>query len=92
MNALQHLPAEIALRRVFNTREAAAYCGLSVVTFRRMHAKKAIPNAIRLSERRLGWRVGDLIEWTDARAAGIEWCAHLAARAQNDNVRAQGQP
>lgn len=87
MNSLDHLPPDIARRRVIGTKDAAAFCGLSVVTFRRMHDRKAVPTAIRLSERRMGWRIGDLIDWGDARAAGLEWAAYCALRAQNDNGR-----
>lgn len=43
-------------------------CGLSVSTFRRLRDKRAIPAPIRLSERRLGWRIGDLQDWMQRQA------------------------
>lgn len=85
MSALATLPADIARRRVLGTADAARFCGLSVPTFRRLKERRAIPAPILLSERRLGWRIGDLSDWLDARAEGRDWTAVLASRAQNDN-------
>lgn len=87
MSQLAHLPPDIARRRVLGTKDAAAFIGLSVPTFRRMKDRKAVPAPILLSERRLGWRIGDLADWLDARSEGRDWGAVLAARAINDNGR-----
>ena len=85
MSVLATLPSDIARCRVLSTADAARFCGLSVPTFRRLKDRKAIPAPILLSERRLGWRIGDLSDWLDARAAGLEWGAYLKSRANNDN-------
>lgn len=71
MSSLAHLPLELARRRVLGTKDAAAFIGVSVPTFRRMKDRKVIPSPIQLSERRLGWRIGDLADWLDARAEGL---------------------
>lgn len=86
LNALSTLPPEIARRRVIGTNDAAAFCGLSVPTFRRLNDRGAIPTPIRLSERRLGWKIMDLIEWLDCRQAGLQWHEHRTALAMNDNA------
>ncbi len=85
MSTLASLPREIVMRRVIGTKDAAAFCGLSVPTFRRLKDRNEIPQPIRLSERRLGWRIGDLIAWTDCREQGLEWHAYCASLVQNDN-------
>lgn len=85
MNALNALPPDTARSRVLGTKAAAAFVDLSVPTLRRLRALNTIPAPIQLSERRIGWRIGDLTDWVDARAKGLAWSAVLAARAQNDN-------
>ncbi len=85
MSAIASLPLELVRHRVLGTKDAAAFIGLSVPTFRRLKDRRIIPMPILLSERRLGWRVGDLADWLDGRAAGLDWNAVLAARANNDN-------
>lgn len=71
MSSLANLPPEIARRRVLNTRDAAAFLGIPVPTFRKM--KDRLPPRIPLSARRHGWRIGDLIDWQDCRESRKEW-------------------
>lgn len=85
MTALAHLPADVAKYRVIGTKEAAVFCNLSINTLRRLNDRHAIPSPIRLSERRLGWRIGDLIDWLDCRQKGLDWHVYRASLAQNDN-------
>lgn len=85
MTALATLSPEITRRRVIGTADAAKFCDLSVKTLRRMKDSGAIPAPIRLSERRIGWRIGDLIDWLDCREKGLEWHVYRASLAQNDN-------
>ncbi|WP_116529385.1 AlpA family transcriptional regulator [Microvirga sp. KLBC 81] len=66
-NTLDHLPADLNRHRVLSAAEAAAFLNLSLPHFRRLYRSGAVPPPIRLSERRLGWRVGDLIVWIEAR-------------------------
>lgn len=73
MNALAHMPSDIIRRRTLNIKEAATFCGLSVPTFRRLRSRSALPEPLRLSERRIGWRIGDLMDWQDCREAAREW-------------------
>lgn len=59
--------AEAMRYRVLRARDAAAFCAVSLSHFRRLHAKGLLPAPVRLGERRLGWRLGDLIDWVDSR-------------------------
>ena len=63
---LQALPLPIVLNRVIATTEAAAFCGFSVPHWRRLYRSGRAPPPIRLSTRKLGWRIGDLIIWLQA--------------------------
>ncbi len=71
MSVLASLPPDTARLRVLNTRDAAAFLGIPVPTFRRM--RERLPSHIPLSTRRNGWRIGDLIDWQDCRQSGREW-------------------
>jgi prophage regulatory protein len=59
-------PVELARNRVMRTAAAAAFLGVSVAHFRRLYQREAALRPIRLGERRLGWRLGDLIAWIEA--------------------------
>ena len=73
MSNLDTLPPDIARRRIMKARDAAAFCGISVNTLRNMGAAGTIPAPISLSERRIGWRIGDLLDWQDCRESGRAW-------------------
>jgi predicted DNA-binding transcriptional regulator AlpA len=72
-NALfESLPPEIASRRIVDAKHAAAFLSLPLPSFRRAYRHGKAPQPIQISERRLGWRLCDLITWTDARKIGHE--------------------
>lgn len=86
MTTLATLSPDIARFRVIGTADAAEFCDLSVKTLRRMNDRGAMPAPIRLSERRIGWRIGDLIDWLDCREKGLEWHVYRSAtHAPNGN-------
>ncbi len=70
-NALPHqdtkLPLVLEQERILSAEQAAELFGVSVSTFRRLHRAGKLPPAVQISERRLGWRVRDLI-------AHLEFC------------------
>ncbi len=70
-NALPHqdakLPRVLEQERVLSAEQAAELFGVSVSTFRRLYRAGKLPPAVQVSERRLGWRVRDLI-------AHLEFC------------------
>jgi len=59
--------AEAMRYRVLRARDAAEYCGISLSHLRRLHSGGQLPAPVRLGERRLGWRLADLIDWLDSR-------------------------
>lgn len=70
--ALPPLPgdtADLAGLRVISERQAAAVLGLSTATMERLRATGTGPRAVRLTERRLGYRVCDLAAWIEERAS-----------------------
>jgi len=55
--------------RVMTEREAARYCSLSVVHFRRLRKSQKGPRFVQLGIRRIGYRVGDLLAWLEKRSS-----------------------
>lgn len=55
--------------RVVTETEAARYCGLSVVHFRRLRKNEHGPRFVQLGVRRIGYRIGDLLAWLDDRSS-----------------------
>lgn len=53
--------------RVLSEPDAAAYCGLSLVHFRRMRRDQKGPKYVRLTEKRVGYRFKDLLVWIEER-------------------------
>ena len=68
-NTLDHLPADLARHRILDTKQAAAFRGVSVETWRRLYRAKKVPEPIQISAGKYGWRLGDLIDLDAARAA-----------------------
>lgn len=73
MSILDNLPPDIARRRIMKARDAAEFCGVSVNTLRAMRAAGTAPAPISLSDRRIGWRIGDLMDFLDCRESGRAW-------------------
>lgn len=57
----------ITQRRVVSEGHAAELVGLSLGHFRRLRRQSNGPRFVRLGERRLGYRLGDVFEWIDKR-------------------------
>ena len=62
-DTLEKLPPDLARHRVLSTSEAAEFCKLSVPHWRRLYRLRRAPQPMRLGTRKLGWRIGDLIDW-----------------------------
>jgi predicted DNA-binding transcriptional regulator AlpA len=54
------LPPALADDHVVGTAEAAAYCNFSVSHFRTLYRSGKVPAPIKLSDRKLGWRISTL--------------------------------
>jgi predicted DNA-binding transcriptional regulator AlpA len=63
------LPLDVARHRILDVKETAVFLSLSVPSVRRLHRERQIPEAVRLSPRRIGWRLGELLDWLEARSA-----------------------
>jgi predicted DNA-binding transcriptional regulator AlpA len=63
----EHLPSDIARHRVLNTAQSAGFCNISVSHWRRLYRNGRVPPPIQLSTRKLGWRIGDLVDWLASR-------------------------
>lgn len=55
------LPFELVRERILSAKQAAELRGISISTWRRLYWAGKTPPAVRVSDRRLGWRVRDLI-------------------------------
>lgn len=65
--------------RVITRDEAADMLGISTLRLDRLHFEGAGPPRIRLSERRVGYRVSDLRAWLDSRVELNQPCATAPA-------------
>ena len=63
------LPPAIEGARILSAKQAAELLGLSVATFRRLHWSGRLPAPVQLSTRRIGWKLRDLLAYTDHAAA-----------------------
>lgn len=61
------LPAELTRDRVLDSGQAAVMLGFSLAHFRRLYRAGKVPKPIPIGERKLGWRVGALTAWLDAK-------------------------
>jgi predicted DNA-binding transcriptional regulator AlpA len=68
-NGLESLPSDLARFRILSAAESATFWGVSLPQWRRLYRQKQVPPPIKLSERRLGWRIADLMDALAARAA-----------------------
>jgi predicted DNA-binding transcriptional regulator AlpA len=62
---LSQLPPALADDRVVGTVDAAAYLNFSVSHFRALYRNGRAPAPIKLSDRKLGWRMSTLRAWVD---------------------------
>lgn len=69
MSAIESLPADLARHRVLDTAQAARFCSISVPHWRRLYRESKAPTPLKLGARKLGWRVGDLIDWLETRTS-----------------------
>jgi predicted DNA-binding transcriptional regulator AlpA len=59
---------EIERNRILDSMQASSFWGVSRSHWRRLYQSRRVPTPIRIGERKLGWRVGDLIDGLNERA------------------------
>jgi predicted DNA-binding transcriptional regulator AlpA len=67
-SALDSLPAEIGRHRILDTAETCQFVSVSVAQWRRMRSLGETPAAIMIGSKKMGWRVGDLVDWIASRS------------------------
>jgi predicted DNA-binding transcriptional regulator AlpA len=69
-STLENLPLEISRQRILSSAEAAEFVGLSLPHWRRLYRAGKVPRPLQIGERKLGWRIGDLVDFLDAKLPG----------------------
>ena len=67
--SLENLPADVARSQIMGAAETAKFFNYSLPHFRRLYRAGKIPQPLKISERKLGWRAGDCIDFLSSRAA-----------------------
>ena len=67
-----YLPGDLARSRIMGSAETAAFFNYSLPHFRRLVKAGVLPQPVRLSERKLGWRVGDCIDCVASQSHSAE--------------------
>jgi predicted DNA-binding transcriptional regulator AlpA len=62
------LSPEAERNRILDSAQASAFWGVSRSHWRRLYRSQQVPTPIKIGERKLGWRVGDLINGLNERA------------------------
>jgi predicted DNA-binding transcriptional regulator AlpA len=63
------MPDEIMRRRIIPTKAAAEFLGFSVPHFRRLYRTNRVPQPLLIGARKLGWRLGDLLDFVEAKVS-----------------------
>jgi predicted DNA-binding transcriptional regulator AlpA len=66
--AIDHLPASLGRNRILDAETSAAFWGVSLSHWRRLYRTGGVPPPIKIGQRKLGWRVGDLVDELAKRA------------------------
>ncbi len=74
---LANLPSDLGRNRVLDAAASSAFWGVSLPHWRRLYRAGKVPRPIKVGERKLGWRIGPLV---DALAARDSETANVSAR------------
>jgi prophage regulatory protein len=58
--------SELCRNHVLDSRQSADLLSVSLSHFRRLYRARKIPPPIKIGDRKLGWRVGDLVDFVSA--------------------------
>jgi predicted DNA-binding transcriptional regulator AlpA len=65
---LNNLPSDLGRNRILDAEASAAYWGVSVPHWRRLYRAGKVPRPVKIGDRKLGWRIGDLADGLAKRA------------------------
>lgn len=68
---LNNLPPDLGRNRILNAEASATFWGVSLPHWRRLYRSGKVPRPIKIGERKLGWRVGDLADGLERRCAEL---------------------
>ena len=66
---MSDLPAAAERGRVIDSKQMAELYGYSLSHFRTLYRRKLVPPPIKISDRKLGWRLGDALDDLARRAS-----------------------
>lgn len=69
MAQLDNIPDDFASRRLLNSAQTATILGFSTVHLRRLVKAGKVPQPVRIGERKLAWRAGEIRAFLDQTAA-----------------------
>ena len=69
LNNAKSLPADAAVHRVLNSKQTAEVANTSERQIRRMVRAGTFPKPIRLTDRKIGWKLSDLLAHFESRRA-----------------------
>ncbi len=59
---LNNLPSDLGRSRILDAEASAAFWGVSLPHWRRLYRAEKVPRPIKIGDRKLGWRIGDLAD------------------------------
>ena len=59
---LANLPSDLGRSRILGAAASATFWGVSLPHWRRLYRTGKVPRPIKVGERKLGWRIGDLAD------------------------------
>jgi predicted DNA-binding transcriptional regulator AlpA len=68
MQFLDSFPTDLTRSRILDSAQASAFWGVSTAHWRRLYRAGKVPSPIRIGDRKLGWRIGDLVDALAERA------------------------
>lgn len=65
---LDTLPADLGRHRILDTKKTCEFVSVSIAQWRRMRSPGETPVPIMIGSKKMGWRLGDLIDWIASRS------------------------
>jgi prophage regulatory protein len=69
MSALANIPSDLSRDRLLDTGQTAEFLSISIPHLRRLYRAKKVPEPIKIGERKIGWRLGVLIDFVAVKSA-----------------------